>query len=243
MGKSYFIWNGIECRTMGVNLAGPVSIVRPEERVEHVQIPGRSGDLTLVEGEQIYNSYIQTATIQVRGGYRARDVWRWLHGSGYVTFSGEPDRRQKARIIGAITLDKHSHNMDVWEGEIQFYCQPLKEKLQDEYAAVSESGASVINAGDVIAKPLYMVTASGSSVTLTVTGTGTPDSNTITVTGLTANDVIWIDSEVMEVWNAARTSLLTVNSVGNFPVMAPGANTITGEGWSGIEMTKRERYL
>ena len=112
MGKSYFIWNGMDCRNMGVTLAGPVPIIRPEERVKHVEIPGRSGDLTQVEGENVYNSYIQTATIQVRGGYHVRDVYRWLRGSGYVTFSGEPDRKQPARIIGAITLEKFLTEVD-----------------------------------------------------------------------------------------------------------------------------------
>ena len=53
MGKSFFIWNGMDCRNMGVQLAAPVSIVRPEERVNHVQIPGRSGDLTETEGDQV----------------------------------------------------------------------------------------------------------------------------------------------------------------------------------------------
>jgi phage-related protein len=43
-----------------------------------------------------------------------------------VTFSGEPDRKQAARVIGAITLNRISRNMDKWQGEVQFYCQPLK---------------------------------------------------------------------------------------------------------------------
>ena len=68
MGQSYFIWKNKDCRSMGVKLSGPVPIVRPEERVEHVQIPGRSGDLTETEGAEVYNSYIQTASILVHGG-------------------------------------------------------------------------------------------------------------------------------------------------------------------------------
>lgn len=243
MAQSYFIWNGTDCRTMGIVMQGPVAIVRPEERVKHVEIPGRSGDVTETEGANIFNSYIQTASIAVRGGMNVREIYKWLRGSGFVTFSGEPDRRQAARIIGAITLNKHSHNSDWWEGEVQFYCQPLKELLQDQYASIASSGATVLNNGDVTAHPLYHVTASGTSLTITVTGTGTPDDNAITVTGLTANDVIWIDSDTMEVWNYDLTVILTKDSSGNFPVMAPGVNTFTGSGWSAIEMTKRERFL
>ena len=242
MGKSYFIWNGMDCRNMGVTLAGPVAIVRPEERVKHVEIPGRSGDLTQVEGENVYNSYIQTATIQVRGGYRVRDVYRWLLGSGYVTFSGEPDRRQKARIIGAVTLNKHSHNLDVWVGEIQFYCQPLKELLREETVEITSSGATVLNSGDVISKPLYKVTAAGTGFTFKATDSAGAE-KTIAVTGTTSGSVYWVDCETMEVWNADMTEQLTKNATGDFPVLGPGSNTIIGATWSSIEIQRRERFL
>ena len=247
MPQSFFIWKGIDCRAMGVILSGPVAIVRPEERVNHVQIPGRAGDLTETEGADIYNSYIQTASIAVRTGARVREIYSWLRGSGYVTFSGEPDRKQAARVIGAITLNKHSRNMDWWEGEVQFYCQPFKELLWPKTETVAESGSEIRNAGDVSCRPEWTVTVSGSgadkTVVLAAEGDGTPAENSITVTGLTGGSVIRIDSDAMEVWNADGTQLLTKNSAGEFPVMAPGANVITGSGWSGVTVDKRERFL
>ncbi len=237
MGQSYFIWKNKDCRSMGVKMGGPVAIVRPEERVRHVEIPGRSGDLTETEGEDIYNSYIQTATILVHGGYRAGKVFDWLRGSGYVTFSGEPDRKQAARIIGAVTLNKHSYNLDWWAGEVQFYCQPFKQLLNEAKVTITSSGATVRNSGDVRCRPMWKVTPSATSASITVGG------KTFTVTGLTSGTVIWIDSDSMEVWNADKTALLTVNSTGEFPVLAAGNNTVTGSGWSSIEIEKRERYL
>ena len=239
MGQSYFIWKGIDCRSMGVRLAGPVPIVRPEERVNHVRIPGRSGDLTEVEGADIYNSYIQTASILVKSGFHVRDVYRWLRGSGFVTFSGEPDRRQPARVIGAITLDKHSPNLDWWEGEIQFYCQPLKERLQSDTVTITASGTAVINAGDVTARPKITATASGTSMTIAAGG------NSLTITGLTSGKDYVIDSEIMEVslTENGTTTLLTANSSGDFPELDPGANSVTGSGWSSLVIEKRERFL
>ena len=237
MALSYFIWNGIDCRNMGVKLSGPVPIIRPEERVQHVEIPGRSGDLTELEGEQIYNSYIQTATIMVPGGYRVRDIYNWLKGSGYITFHGEPDRKQKARIVGAITLNKHSRNLDWWVGEVQFYCQPLKENLTEDMVTVTSSGSAVMNTGDVESRPKITAKASGSSMTITIGG------KSLTITGLTSGNEYIIDSEIMEVTNANRTALLTKDSVGSFPMLAPGSNTITGSGWSKLIIDRRERFL
>ena len=237
MGQSFFIWNGKDCRNMGVIQRGPAAIIRPEERISHVQIPGVSGDLTETEGENIYNSYIQTVTISVRGGFRVREVYRWLRGSGFVTFSGEPEKKQAARIIGAVTLNRHSRNLDYWEGEVQFYCQPLKQMLDEEKVTISSSGATVRNNGDVTARPMWKVTPSDTSATITAGG------NTLTISSLTSGTVVWVDSETMDVWNAAKTSLLTKNSSGNFPVLLQGNNTVTGSGWSEIEIERRERYL
>ena len=237
MALSYFIWNGIDCRNMGVKLSGPVPIIRPEERVQHVEIPGRSGDLTELEGEQIYNSYIQTVTIMVPGGYRVRDIYNWLKGSGYITFHGEPDRKQKARIVGAITLNKHSRNLDWWVGEVQFYCQPLKQKLTEDTVTVTSSGSTVMNAGDKRSRPKITAKASGSSMTITIGG------KSLTITGLINGSEYIIDSEIMEVTNAAGTESLTANSTGEFPVLAPGANSVTGTGWSALVIDRRERFL
>jgi len=237
MGKSYFIWNGIDCRNMGVDLAGPVSIVRPEERVKHVEIPGRSGDLTYVEGENIFNSYIQTATIQVRGGYHVRDVYRWLRGSGYVTFSGEPDRRQPARIIGAITLDKHSHNLDIWTGEVQFYCQPLKELLQEPTVEITSSGTGIINSGDVTEKPRITMTASASVAVITIA------LNSTLMMGLTSGVKYVLDSATQEMITLSGGDSVTSKSVGEFPRIPVGSQTVTGSGWSKLVIERRERFL
>ena len=237
MALSYFIWNGMDCRDMGIKLSGPVPIVRPEERVQQVEIPGRSGDLTELEGEEIYNPYIQTATIMVQGGYRVREIYNWLKGAGYVTFHGEPDRKQAARIIGAITLNKHSRNLDWWVGEVQFYCQPLKQILHESTVTITSSGSTVMNSGDVESRPKITAKASGTSMSITTNG------KTLTISGLTSGSEYIIDSEIMEVSNAARTALLTKDSLGDFPMLKPGSNTITGSGWSKLVIDRRERFL
>ena len=240
MGQSYFIWKNRDCRSMGVKLNGPVPIVRPEERVQHVEIPGRSGDLTETEGAEVYNSYIQTATILVHGGYRVREIYNWLKGSGYVTFSGEPDRRQKARVIGAITLNKHSYNLDWWEGEVQFYCKPLKEKLQEETVTVTSSGTTVRNNGDVTAKPKITMTASSTSAIVQT------ESAALVFTGITSGHIYEIDSETCEVTDVTTPSSpvnCTNKTYGNFPELKPGANSVTGSGWSQLVINKRERFL
>ena len=236
MSQSFFIWNGIDCRSRGVIMRGPAPIIRAEERVKHVEIPGQPGDLTETEGENIFNSYIQTVGIMVRGAYNVRNIYKWLRGAGFVTFSSEPDRKQAARVIGAITLNKHSHNTDIWTGEMQFYCQPFKQKLREEKITLSSAG-SVRNEGDVEARPLWKVTASDSTVVITAGG------KTLTLTDYTSGAVALVDSVSMTVLKGDGTADWTRWSSGEFPVLQPGDNTVTGSGWSSLEIEKRERFL
>ena len=237
MGKSYFIWKGEDCRGRGITLPAPPEIIRGEERVSHVTIPGRAGELTLTEGDGIYQSYIQTVTIQMQGALRIREVMNWLSGSGYVTFGSEPDRRQKARVIGAVSMNRHSKNTDYWTGEVQFYCEPLKELLNPSTTEITSSGSTVRNAGDVKSRPKITATASGTSMTIT------KDGKTLTITGVTSPNQYIIDCDAGMVTNAAGTENLTANSSGDFPVLDAGSNTITGSGWSRLVFDKRERFL
>lgn len=237
MGQSFFIWNNTDCRSKGIILTAPAPIIKPEERVEHVTIPGRSGELTLLEDENVYQGYIQTLNLSVRGAYRVPEVLNWLKGTGYITFSGEPERRQRARAIGAITLEKRSKNLDWWSGDTQFYCEPLKELIKEATVTISSSGGTVRNHGDVQSRPLITLKASGSSAEITCGG------YTLNLTGLTNNYLYNIDCDAEKVTGATIAGNLTGGSSGQFPRLAPGVNTITGSGWSQLTITRRERYL
>lgn len=236
MPQSFFIWNGADCRSKGIILRSAAPIIRAEERVQHVQIPGRSGDLTETEGSNIFNSYIHTLSISVRGGYRVREVYRWLRGDGYLTLSGEPDRRQRARVIGAITLTKVSRNLDNWAGEVQFYCQPFKELLQGKTTGIAPGGA-VINTGDVTEYPDWSFVATGSSALITV------GERSLAITGLTQGEAYLVRSDVEMVTTADKQTDLTANSVGEFPALEVGSNTVTGSGWSTMAIWRKERFL
>ena len=220
---------------MGVWMQGPAPIIRAEERVNHVEIPGRSGDLTETEGNDIYNSYIQTVTILVKGGAHVREVYRWLRGAGFVTFSGEPDRKQAARVIGAVTLTKHSFNLDWWTGECQFYCQPLKQLLHTQKVNVTSSGTSVMNSGDVEARPRITVTcAAGATVVITAGGgTFTVDLDGGSDTGCV------IDSGAEMVTSLNGTVNLTALSSGQFPRLPAGVVSIGGSGWTQLSIERR----
>ena len=231
--KYSFTWKGVSCTTKGIRLQEMPQIIRPEERIEHVTIPGRAGEVTLTEGDDIYNSYIQSIPLIVDSAADVAAAEQWLRGSGYLTLSSQSNRKQMARVINSVEFKKHSRNSSWWEATVQFYCEPLKESTSSSTVDVTSSGTTVNNPGDVISRPLITVAGSG-NVTVTIGG------NTISITGLVSG---WkIDSDLQ--WVLDGTTPKQGVYTGSFPVFNPGNNTVA---WTGsitkLTIDGRWRYL
>ena len=163
-----------------------------------------------------------------------REIMNWLKGSDYVTFGAEPNRKQKARIIGAVSMNRHSRHTDYWTGEVQFYCEPLKMLLMSKSDDVV-NGSTVVNTGDVTEKPAISFKAGATSATISI---GT---KTLTMTGLTANEVYLIDSDAEMLTHGNEN--MTANTSGAFPVLAQGSNTFGCTNCSAVTIYRRERFL
>lgn len=162
----------------------------------------------------------------------------WLTGEGFVTFSTDPARRQRARVIGAVTLNKVSKNMDAFTGEVQFYCDPLKEEISDAAVALTSAG-TVMNSGDVEARPKIKVTCAAGATVVITAGGGT---FTVTLTGRSDTGCI-IDSETEMVTSIDGSTNLTALSSGAFPRLPAGSVAIGGSGWTKLEIERRCRFL
>lgn len=228
-----FEWNGVNSRDMGIRLQSMPEIIRPEERIQHVTIPGRAGELTMAEGSDIYNSYIQTIPVAVYTEAAVKAAEAWLRGSGYVTFSGQPGLRQRARVINAVTFTKHGRNSHYWDGQVQFYCEPLKEANPPEADIVLTASGTVNNPGDVTAYPKIVIEGTG-DVTISAGG------KSMTLTGIQSGTIV--DSETG--WVMYNGAALTGVYTGNFPELPAGESmvAITGSVTS-ITITPRWRYL
>lgn len=230
----WFEWNGVRSTAKGIRLQGMPEIVRPEERVTHVTVPGRAGDLTQNEGTDIYESYIQTIPLIIDSAADVSAAEKWLRGSGYVTFCSQGDLKQKARVINAVTFKKHSRNSSWWEGEVQFYCQPLKEKANEAAVEVTSSGTQITNPGDMESRPLITITGSG-SVTVRI------GEKSISITGAASG---WkIDSDLEWVTNSGGTPQMGVYT-GKFPTIPVGTSTVQFTGnITKLTIQGRWRYL
>ena len=227
-----FTWNGVNSRTKGIRLQSMPEIIRPQERVAHVTIPGRAGELTQTEGDDIYESYIQTIPVAVKTEAAVHEAERWLRGDGWVTFSGQPGLKQRARVINAVTFTRHGRNSEWWDGEVQFYCDPIKHPTADQTIEITESGTTVENTGDLRGYPRITVTGSG---IVTIASGG----RTLTIPECQDGWIVDCENE----W-ILQGSIPQMNACsGNFPVFNKGNNVVTFTGASKLTITPNWRYL
>ena len=231
--KYSFTWNNVLSTSEGIIMQDMPKIIRPEERVNHITIPGRSGELTETEGTDVYNSYIQSVPIAVNSLSNVKAIEKWLRGSGYVTFCNESNRKQRARVINAVTFTKHSKNSSWYEAEVQFYCDPLKEAINETSVEITSSGATITNPGDVESRPLITITGSG-DITIRINDRA-----------LALESVVsgWkVDSDLE--WVIDGTLPLSGVCTGDFPRIRTGESAVQ---WTGsvtkLTILPRWRYL
>lgn len=233
MAIHYFKWNGVSSSTKHIRVPNRIEIIRPEERVKRITIPGRTGELTETEGDDIYNGYIQTVDISIDGLANVHEAEAWLTGAGKVTFDCQPGFEQNARITGSLSLQKHSRNVDRWKGSVQFYCDPIKYDTTETVQTVTTSGTTISNPGDMVAYPKIKITGSG-AVTVGCGG------NILTIPDCTNGWIIDSENE----WILSGSTPVEKACSGAFPILKKGSNTLTFTGSiTKLEVEKRIRYL
>ena len=238
--RSYFIWNGQDSRNFGIYLQHAPEIIRAQERVTQLTVYGRAGDLIIPSGDAVYDSYPLTMTVTIKGVDNVRRVWQWLRGDGRLTLPSTPNMEQDARVINSITLQRVSRNLDAWQGEVTFWCQPLRRPIHERAESIT-SGAYIVNDGDIPAKPKIILTGTG-DLSVTINGT-----STLTVFEVTAaQEGAVIDSDAEEVTPKVRSilgsGLITSQAVGEFPILPVGRSLITFTA-SSCEIVKGVRFL
>ena len=78
----------------------------PAERSTQTNVPGRPGSLTQLEGEDVYDDLILSATCFISDPAQIPAIAAWLKGSGTVTFANRTGGCYKARIANQIPFEK-----------------------------------------------------------------------------------------------------------------------------------------
>lgn len=215
---------------MGVRVVSYPPILRANLRATTVTLPGRPGELTQIEGVDIYEPYTRAMTI-ASAGADMQTALNWLRGSGTMILGNEPDYVYSVRLDAQLQMDKQYTNM--WSGSLQMRTEPFKRASAASSAIeVTTSGTTVNNPGNVPARPKITLTGSGSA-TLTIGG------KTLTFTGLTSGTVVDLQNQWILV-SGTPTAGIASGEFGAFPA---GNSTVTFTGLTKVTIPQDWLYV
>ena len=217
--NDWFTWNGTRCTQYGIHVLEQPVITRPSERATFSSVPGRSGTLTTLEGDDVYDDMILTATCMIENTNRLSEINKWLKGGGTVTFANRSGGYYKARIINQLSFEKILRGNPHLSFAVNFRCQPFFYISDVQNVTLTASGSAITNPYSAPSEPIITVNGSGEITFM------------IGLTILELTDVsgsVTLNSELMEAYSG--TTSLNANVSGEYPTLIPGMNAIS---WSG----------
>ena len=237
--QDWFEWNGVRSTEYGIYVTEQPPLTIPSERATFTNVPGRSGSLTTLEGDYVYDDLIMTATCVIADPSRITEIAGWLRGSGTVTFANRDGGFYYARVTNQIPFEKILRGNPHRSFAVNFRCKPFwyeanvpPKNIQP--ASGSTSGyVTIQNPGNVPSEPIITVTGSG-EITLFVG---------MTIVELSDVDgEITIDSTLQEAYSGMASMNICMS--GDFPTLSPGNSTIS---WTGnvtfLKVEPNWRYL
>lgn len=232
MRKDHFIYGGVDSRNFGVGIYGDQLANPPERDEEHIEVPGKNGDVIIDNGRYknqtvpykayIINNYnsnimgLRNALISQKGYQRLED-------------SINPD---EFRMAKALPFEVEEVGvLRAGQFTIAFNCKPQRYLKDGEIPIEVTATSSIYNFQSETALPLIRAYGTGS---FTIGG--------VTVQINSANGYTDLDCELQEAYKDTLATNCNGNIVltnGKFPSLAPGANTITLSSITKLVITPR----
>ena len=231
--NDWFLWKGRRCTEYGIHVLEPPPVTIPSERATFTNIPSKSGSLTVLEGDNVYDDLLLTVTCLISTQSPNSEIAAWLRGSSKVTFANRQGGFYFARIVNQISFEKILRGNPHRSFAVNFRCKPFWYQENVTEIAVTTSGTFIDNPGSVYSEPVITVYGSG-EITLMVGMT------IVELDGIT--DSITLDTPLMEAYQGV-TSMNGCMS-GDFPTLLQGKNAIS---WTGnvtkVVIQPNWRYL
>jgi len=221
--NDWFLWNRTPCTEYGIHVLNQPDIVRPAERISTEKVFGKSGTLTKLEGDAVYDEFIAPVECIIQDSSRIREINAWLQGDGKVAFANRAGGFFYARVANQIDYAKILRGNPHRSFTINFRCQPHFHHDDSPIETFLESGAFIVNPGTASSEPVITVTGSG-DITLMI------GQYIVELEGV--DSAIILDTPRMEAYKMEGPLPVNQNSVmtGEFPLLVPGTNPVS---WTG----------
>ena len=235
--QDWFSWNGVRSTEYGIHVTEQPPLTIPAERVTFTDVPGRSGSLTTLEGEYVYDDLVLSATCVIADPSRIPEIASWLRGSGTVTFANRDGGFYYAHVTNQIPFEKILRGNPHRSFAINFRCKPFWHVANVPaltfLTASTGSVVTVTNPGNVPSEPVITVTGSG-EITLIV------GMDIVELSDVSGS--ITIDSVLQEAYKDGSSMNNCMS--GDFPTLPPGTSMIS---WTGnvsqVVVEPNWRYL
>lgn len=230
-----FTFDGVSSEHFGLYINHKNIYVSPKRSQEIISVPGRDGDLIFDNGnyENVTISYTCSLT---NTSAKIDEINEWLSKPGYKILSDTYDSScyRKAAVVDSfkITEDKKIGSFD-----IQFSCKPYKYLNSGETSITlntSTTAKTITNAESYSSLPLFEITAS-KQITLQISNSAGSISRVITFPNTSKK--LYIDSELMAVYDDSMTLYNNAIDFVEFPTFLPGNNSINFTKGTGATLT------
>lgn len=231
--NDWFEWNGKRCTEYGIHVSEQPPFTVPNERITFTSVPGRPGSFATLEGDDVYDDMILTATCFITDAARLPEIAAWLRGNGTVTFANRQGGFYYARITNQISFDKILRGNPHRSFVVNFRCQPFFYHSNNAAVTVTTSGAFIKNPGTIYAEPIL-------EIELTADAEVTMGGYLFELTGVTGK--VKMDCAHMEVTKNYASQL--THMTGEFPrIPTTGAYVNWTGGVTSIKITPNWRSL
>ena len=227
--RKAFYFDGVSSKDFGLYISGDKTFNSPEKNIEKVSVPGRNGDLIISDGtfKNVHYSYQAFLYDYEKLSEKVANLKSFLlTRTGYCRLEDDyhPEEFKMASFTGPIEFEVFL--LTAGQATFNFDCKPQRFLKKGEQSKTITANTTLMNPTYCAAKPLITVTGTGS---FTISG------RTVTV----SESGVTIDCESEQAFKGTTYKNDQITVANNlFPVLAPGANSITLSGVT-IEITPR----
>lgn len=227
-----FYLDGIDARSVGIQLQAPIEFSEAVPIVEAQTIPGRNGDLILETGSYENRGASASCFCLQKDVEKAISLaGRFLMGEkGYrrLETSDDPDHYWMARVENSPQIAMRLRTLAPFE--IGFDCKPQRFLKSGESAISFASSGTIENPYGQTAKPLVTIYGQGD-------GVFTIGEYSVSIKGM--DGVLYLDSETQNAYNDDGNQNNKINAP-VFPMIESGENVVgfTG-GITSVEIVPR----